>query len=162
MSIDEMKRRITRLEAVLSSETDKTQDLADKVTNTSGLDDKSTSDLALAKMKVEVIRQSLDDAKADLKDEETRMTSPEYRAVVKRLDASRSDIDKKVSVIDDTVTSLIDQVDDLVKSCKDYDRLKYQLDGHPDLYGHLSSYGWIVLLKSYLDRLSHDYVFKAR
>ena len=162
MSVRTLKRRVSQLEKKLADKMDDAKDLKSRMSESDGLDDKVTEDLALTRMKAEVIRDALDKAKDDLKSEEARIKSSDYKDAVKKMNNIKSDNKKTVKVIDEKVQDLMLLIDSLQKSCKDYDRLRRQVSDEISPYGLFYTYGWIVLLKNHLEDLSHDYIYQSR
>jgi len=163
MSISTLKRRISQLEGKYAEQVKATEGLKTRLDDAGGADyDQLSEGLALARMKVDVMREALDKAKDDLKSTEVRLKSSEYKDAVKKMTGIKSDNEKTVQDIDETVDHLVDLIEGLQKSCKDYDRLSVMVEGRSHPYGHFYSYGWIVMLKTYLDKLSHDYIYQTR
>jgi len=157
MSINALKRRVKRLEDLRDKKLSDVRSLTIQVD-----DDQSLEDLTLARLRVDAVSDALDKAKDDLKDAEVVIRSSDYKLAVKRMDAIKADNEKTVKAIDETVILLVDLITGLQKTCQDYDRLKCQVEGRPSVYGLFTSYGWITLLKAYLDKLSNDLIYQMK
>jgi len=80
-------------------------------------------DLALAKMKTDIMRQAVSKAEDDLEAAEVHTRSQDHKDAVKKMDSTKKDIDKITQAIDDTYQDLRSQLLEFKGLCDSYDSL---------------------------------------
>jgi len=156
MKIQDMKMRVSRLEDQLDRHLVDIEVLTNKLSDADGAEYASLAeDLALARMKTDIMRESLDKAKDDLKSEEAVIQSSEYQDALKRMDVIKKDVTKAEKTISKTYDTLRSQLDDAFALCNEYDRLNSQYVGEVNTW-LMPSYRWLNYIYTRLNRLLRD------
>jgi len=157
MKMYALKRRVSQLEDQLDKQIEDVEVKQGRLDSADGHDyGQIAEDIALSKMKVEVMQHALDKTKDDLKSEEAVMQSPAHQDALKKMDDIKKDISKADKTITKTYDTLRSQLDDFAKLCKDYDRLNRQYLGADGNTWVMSSYRWPSYLYHRMARIVRD------
>jgi len=154
--LDALKRRVKVLEDQLDRQLVDVEVLTGRMDSTQGAEyDQVAEGLALARMKTDVMRESLDKAKDSLKSAEAEVQSSEYQDAFKRMDAIKKDVTKAEKAITKTYDTLRSQLDEVYDLCEEHDRLnrRYRGVASPWL---MPSYRWLTYLHSRMSKLLRD------
>jgi len=152
--LDGYKRRVSQLEDQLDRQLVDIEILHNKMHHAVGAEYlQLAEDLALARMKTDIMRDSLDKAKDVLKTHQVEMQSPEYQDASKRMDAINKDVAKLEKTITKTYNTLRSQLDDVYDLCAEYDGLNSKYRGEVNTW-LMSSYRWLAYLHGAVAKLA--------
>jgi len=155
MKIDALKVRVDQLEDQLSGHLVDVEILQNKLGLASGSDYiKVVEDLAVARMKTEVMQEALDKARSDVAAEEAEMKSPEYKSAWRKMASLKSDADKLADEVASHYDDFRSALEKMTSVCGDYDRLARQYQDQDPNKWMMSSYRWPSYLQIKMSRIA--------
>ena len=154
MKIARLKQRLQSLEDYLTRLETETEEMTGQLSDASlGDYDRLASDITVARMKADITQDQIDQVRDDIIDEETRLSSDDYKADIKKMDSIKKDIDKVTKSISKTYDDLRSQLSDFSDLCDSYDKIARSHGLISPNTWTMSSYRWPAYLYTSLSKM---------